>query len=70
MFASAARNLSKSTLRGKKKQKTCVLSIVQLLKQLKNANIVIGQNRPNVSSNFFWKLYFPNFQDIKENTEN
>ena len=47
MFASTSRKLNKNTLRGKKMQGSYVLTIVQLLNQLKNANSCITQNYPD-----------------------
>ena len=66
MFASATRNVGKNLLRSKKKQKLCVLSILQVIKQLKNANSCIGHIFPE---KFSEKYIFLIFNNIKGNNE-
>ena len=70
MFASASRKLSKNPLRGKKMQESYVLTIVQLVNQLKNAISCITQDYPDLSGDFFQKVHFSNFHNIKGNSEN
>ena len=70
MFASTSRKLNKNTLRGKKMQGSYVLTIVQLLNQLKNANSCITQGYPDLSGEFSPKVHFLNFHNIKGNSEN